>query len=229
MNRGVICSHPGAIWGGQNRRKGTAPPAADASPRRSVAKLNCRHFRNTPSALLLTTYFKQQKGVINAAFQDVYRGRLAGSDILVSLQPAAAAPLMATPDGKFVGQHSNRSISSLAAARLASGGWHRGYGYRHGYYGNGAALGGLAAGAIIGGAIANSQARAANADSYCSQRFKSYDPAPGRILGTMETGIPARNKPLMTCAGHCLRPCAGHGMGDSNPAPQHRGRTKDIA
>lgn len=51
------------------------------------------------------------------------------------------------------------------------------------YYGNGAAvLGGLAAGAVIGGAIANSQARADGA-AYCSQRYKSYDPASGTYLG----------------------------------------------
>ena len=62
-------------------------------------------------------------------------------------------------------------------------GWHRHYGWRRGYYGNGAAIGGLAAGAIIGGAIANSQAHAAQADAYCSQRYKSYDPASGTYLG----------------------------------------------
>lgn len=56
--------------------------------------------------------------------------------------------------------------------------WHR-----HGYYGSGAAvLGGLAAGAIVGRAIANSQARA-NADSYCAQRYRSYDPGSGTYLG----------------------------------------------
>ena len=55
--------------------------------------------------------------------------------------------------------------------------------YRHGHYGNGAAvLGGLAAGAIVGGAIANSRARA-NADSYCAQRYRSYDPGSGTYLG----------------------------------------------
>jgi hypothetical protein len=45
----------------------------------------------------------------------------------------------------------------------------------------------LAAGAIIGGAIARSQAQApaypAGEVSYCSQRFKSYDPASGTYLG----------------------------------------------
>jgi hypothetical protein len=55
----------------------------------------------------------------------------------------------------------------------------RGHHYRPGW---GPALGGLAAGAIIGGAIANSQARSDEV-AYCSQRFKSYDPASGTYLG----------------------------------------------
>lgn len=59
------------------------------------------------------------------------------------------------------------------------GGPHR---HRH-HYGSGAAvLGGLAAGAVIGGAIANSQAQT-NANAYCSQRYRSYDPASGTYLG----------------------------------------------
>ncbi|WP_022723066.1 BA14K family protein, partial [Rhodopseudomonas sp. B29] len=74
-------------------------------------------------------------------------------------------------------------------------GWHGGYGYHRGYgnrhrgygWGPGAAIGGLAAGAIIGGAIANSQAQAAasgaDADAYCSQRFRSYDPSSGTYMG----------------------------------------------
>ncbi|MDX3968933.1 MAG: BA14K family protein [Bradyrhizobium sp.] len=60
---------------------------------------------------------------------------------------------------------------------------HRWGGPRRHYYGSGAAvLGGLAAGAVIGGAIANSQAQA-NANAYCSQRYRSYDPASGTYLG----------------------------------------------
>jgi len=51
---------------------------------------------------------------------------------------------------------------------------------------------GLATGAIIGGALAQQQAQAASptyvtpnqsAVAYCSQRFKSYDPASGTYLG----------------------------------------------
>ncbi|WFU23679.1 BA14K family protein [Bradyrhizobium sp. CB1717] len=65
--------------------------------------------------------------------------------------------------------------------------WHGPYRHHHWhgprYYGNGAAvLGGLAAGAIVGSAIANSQARA-NADAYCAQRYRSYDPGSGTYLG----------------------------------------------
>nr|WP_271589754.1 BA14K family protein [Bradyrhizobium sp. CCBAU 53415] len=69
------------------------------------------------------------------------------------------------------------------------GGWDHRYhhhGWRYGYphrYGWGPALGGFAAGAAIGGAIANSRAQAAENAAYCSQRFKSYDPASGTYLG----------------------------------------------
>lgn len=112
---------------------------------------------------------------------------LAGATAIASLQPAAAAPMMVTPG---IGQ----SATNVEAVQFRRGhrgpgwrhhgGWHHRYGQRHGYYGNGAAaLGGLAAGAIIGGAIANSQARAGDAEAYCSQRFRSYDPRSGTYLG----------------------------------------------
>lgn len=88
-----------------------------------------------------------------------------------------------------------------------------GGGYRHGYRGGGrgAAIGagvaGLAAGALIGGALASQPGygygygydapvyadpgygvapapmTAGDASAYCSQRFKSYDPASGTYLG----------------------------------------------
>jgi hypothetical protein len=105
----------------------------------------------------------------------------------ISFQPAMAAPLTV-----------NRSLATSAVTpqtvRWRHGwhhgwhhhGWHRGWrhhGWRRGYYGPGAVVGGLAAGAIIGGAIANSEARAANNDAYCSSRFKSYDPSSGTYLG----------------------------------------------
>lgn len=111
---------------------------------------------------------------------------LAGATVIASLQPAAAAPMMVTPG---MGQ----SSTNVEAVQFRHGhrgpgwrhhgGWNHRYEHRHGYYGNGAALSGLAAGAIIGGAIANSQARAGDAEAYCSQRFKSYDPRSGTYLG----------------------------------------------
>lgn len=98
---------------------------------------------------------------------------------LAASLPVQAAPLMPStvapqPDGVQQVQY-----------RHWHGGYRRGYGGRWhgGGYGTGAAvLGGLAAGAIIGGAIASSQAQQ-NAQSYCVQRFRSYDPASGTYLG----------------------------------------------
>ncbi len=112
---------------------------------------------------------------------------LAGATTVALLNPAAAAPLMMNPG------NTQSAISNVETVQYRR--WHRGPGFRHhggyhhryGYnrgYGSGAAvIGGLAAGAIIGGAIANSQARANDAVGYCSQRFKSYDPASGTYLG----------------------------------------------
>jgi hypothetical protein len=67
------------------------------------------------------------------------------------------------------------------------------YGYDRGYYrrdrGAAAAAGiaGLAAGAIIGGALANQAAQAQVVDqnyiAYCSQKYRSFDPASGTYLG----------------------------------------------
>lgn len=76
-------------------------------------------------------------------------------------------------------------------------GWGPGWGYGGGGWGPGAAVGagvaGLAAGAIIGGAIAQSQAAPSyyapggyvggDAEAYCAQRFRSYDPGSGTYLG----------------------------------------------
>jgi uncharacterized membrane protein len=100
--------------------------------------------------------------------------------------PAAAAPMMA-------GSAPLATSSSVQQVQwrhggYRGGGWHHrgwGHGYHRRGYGWGPAIGGLAAGAIIGGAIANSQAQArgADADAYCSQRFRSYDPASGTYLG----------------------------------------------
>ncbi|MFH1345815.1 MAG: BA14K family protein [Pseudomonadota bacterium] len=118
-------------------------------------------------------------------YKTLSAGVLAGAMAIGSFQPAAAAPLMMMNPGNT--QSATSNVEPVQYRRWHRGpGWrHRGWHHRrHGYYGNGAAaLGGLAAGAIIGGAIANSQARASDADAYCSQRFKSYDPASGTYLG----------------------------------------------
>lgn len=111
---------------------------------------------------------------------------LAGSTALTAAAPAAAAPL-ARDSG--LSRATDGNITEVQWRR--HGRWHHGHhrwhnrhGWRH-RHGWSPALGGLAAGAIIGGAIASSQAQAANADAvaYCSQRFKSYDPASGTYLG----------------------------------------------
>lgn len=114
---------------------------------------------------------------------------LAGSTTLAAAVPASAAPLSR-----------DSGLSSAADGNVTNvqwrgrhGHWHGGgrwHGHRHHHGwrrggGWGPAIGGLAAGAIIGGAIASSQAQAAaNADAvaYCSQRYRSYDPASGTYL-----------------------------------------------
>jgi hypothetical protein len=96
--------------------------------------------------------------------------------------PATAAPLLKQPLPLTASSSAPQEVQYRYRAgprygqRYGGRGYHRGYGY------GGAALGGLAAGAIIGGAIANSQARAADSHSYCSQRYRSYDPASGTYL-----------------------------------------------
>ncbi len=104
----------------------------------------------------------------------------AGAMTLTTIAPSAAAPLAPARL-----QDQPTSVEHVQYRH-----WHGGgprYGYRGGYHhhhggGNGAAvIGGLAAGAIIGGAIAASQAKANN-DAYCSQRFRSYDPASGTYI-----------------------------------------------
>ncbi|ETR78678.1 hypothetical protein X566_14170 [Afipia sp. P52-10] len=109
----------------------------------------------------------------------------AASTALALSMPAQSAPL--TQD---------KALASAAATGVETVQWHGGHRHR-GYYGPryhhhhhhrgpsaGAVIGGLAAGAVIGGIIAGSQAQAAqnNAIAYCSQRFRSYDPASGTYL-----------------------------------------------
>lgn len=112
---------------------------------------------------------------------------LAGSTAVTFAGPAAAAPLM--QDNALRGAAVSNGVENVQWRGHRHGwrghhGWH---GHRHHWrrdYGWGPAIGGLAAGAIIGGAIASSQAQAAaNNHAYCSQRFRSYDPASGTYLG----------------------------------------------
>ena len=118
---------------------------------------------------------------------------IAGS-LAMAAAPVAAAPMM-------VGPQSTAAASDVQQVQYRHGwhghhggfhghhgGWHghRGHHHHHGHgWGPGAAIGGLAVGAIIGGAIASSQAQARGSDAvaYCSQRFRSYDPASGTYLG----------------------------------------------
>lgn len=111
-----------------------------------------------------------------------------GAVSLLSLQPAAAAPMMPSESVAAAAGATAQTVQYRHGYRGGYGRYgygHRGYGHR-GWgpgYGAGAALGGLAAGAIIGGAIANSRAQELSGDGYCAQRFKSYDPASGTYLG----------------------------------------------
>jgi hypothetical protein len=108
-----------------------------------------------------------------------------GGASLISL-PAAASPMMAVAGAERL-TTSAQPVETVQYRRGYGRGYggyrHRGWGHRRHYGPGAAALGGLAAGAIIGGAIANSQARANDAVAYCSQRFRSYDPASGTYLG----------------------------------------------
>lgn len=112
---------------------------------------------------------------------------LAGSAALAASQPAAAAPLM---NGTALSgaAPASRNIENVQYYPVRRYGYGPRYGYRGGYYrrgygGTAAGVGiGLAAGAIIGGAIASSQAQAQQNAAYCSQRYRSYDPASGTYL-----------------------------------------------
>ncbi|WP_080654820.1 MULTISPECIES: BA14K family protein [Bradyrhizobium] len=102
--------------------------------------------------------------------------------VVTALMSVACTPALAAP----ISPTSIKQDTHVQQVQYRS--WHGHRGHRHGgwhrdRYGSGAAaLGGLAAGAIIGGAIANSRAQA-DANAYCSQRYRSYDPASGTYLG----------------------------------------------
>ena len=124
-------------------------------------------------------------------FRTLLATTLLGTAPLVAMQSVSAAPLVADHALGKIGSNAETVQYRHHGVRHHGGGWRHGrhgyngrYGrYGSGYYRNGpAVLGGLAAGAIIGGAIANSQARV-DADGYCSQRYRSYDPASGTYLG----------------------------------------------
>ena len=124
-------------------------------------------------------------------FGSLLAAALFGAASLVAIPSASAAPMMADHALGKLGTNVETVQYRHPGFRHHGGGWrHGGYGYhgRYGRYGGGyyrngpAVLGGLAAGAIIGGAIANSRARV-DAEGYCSQRYKSYDPASGTYLG----------------------------------------------
>lgn len=114
---------------------------------------------------------------------------LIGTVPLIASQSTSAAPLLADHSLGKAASNAERVQYRHHGGRH-HGGWRHDHGHSRrygnhsgGYYRNdGAVLGGLAAGAIIGGAIANSQART-DSSGYCSQRYRSYDPASGTYLG----------------------------------------------
>jgi hypothetical protein len=97
---------------------------------------------------------------------------------LAAATPVQSAPLKRDP---ILGTAVTSGVEQVRWRGHRHRHWHGGWHRRH-HYGWGPLAGGLAAGAIIGGAIANSQARA-DAVAYCSQRYKSYDPASGTYMG----------------------------------------------
>lgn len=109
---------------------------------------------------------------------------LAGSTTLAAFQPAVAAPLTANAVLSGAASTAIENVQYYPVRRHGQYYGHRHYGHRHhGHGGTAAGVGiGLAAGAIIGGAIAASQAQAQQNAAYCSQRYRSYDPASGTYL-----------------------------------------------
>lgn len=121
-------------------------------------------------------------------FKSAAAAALFGACLLTVPPPAQAAPIngnaiagaensSALIEARYRGRHHWRSHHH----------W-RGHHWRHrhwGYYDDDAGAA-LAAGAIFGlaaGAIAANASAGSNAVAYCSQRFRSYDPASGTYLG----------------------------------------------
>jgi hypothetical protein len=104
-----------------------------------------------------------------------------GASLLFTPVSVSAAPINATA---LVNSSGSDQVSPLTEVRYRGRHWrgHR-WSHRHHHHGNGGAV---AAGAIIGlaaGAIAANAAASNNAVAYCSQRFRSYDPASGTYMG----------------------------------------------
>jgi hypothetical protein len=123
-----------------------------------------------------------------------------------SLAQAAPAPASSGPAAGAMAQVQSGAVATDYAQYRGRGRYYAGRGYYgpRGYYGRpygyyrrdyggaaAAGVAGLAAGALIGGAIASQQAPVApaygaadpNTVAYCSQRYRSYDPASGTYLG----------------------------------------------
>ncbi len=125
-------------------------------------------------------------------------------------RPAHPNFIIPPPGGGGHGGYANNGWHGNGGWNNGGGGWHNNGWHNNGWNNNGwnngaAALGGFAAGALVGGALAAPYAygggpyyneapapyyedeggAAASADpvAYCSQRYRSYDPASGTYLG----------------------------------------------
>lgn len=125
--------------------------------------------------------------------------------MISSLRVVAAAAVVAGAVGSAVPVTAAPLGQSLAAVRPAAGATEQVYWRGRGWgWGGGAFVGGLAAGAIIGGAIAapyyygypgyyppgyygqpayGPPPDGGDAEAYCMQRYRSYDPNTGTFLG----------------------------------------------
>jgi hypothetical protein len=101
-----------------------------------------------------------------------------GGSLFVFLPAAHAAPVSGTA---LANARAGQAVTPTEV-RYRRRYYRRGYCRHHHHNDSGAvaagAIFGLAAGAILGSAAANN-----NTVAYCSQRFRSYDPASGTYLG----------------------------------------------
>ncbi|MBN9043367.1 MAG: hypothetical protein BGP05_10965 [Rhizobiales bacterium 62-47] len=120
---------------------------------------------------------------------------LVGSTALAFTGQANAAPMLGNQAVISSGAPTLTESVQYYYRRYGYRGYPRyGYGYRGYGYDGAAVVGGLAAGAIIGGAIAAGQANAAAQQhaAYCSQRYRSYDPASNTYLSKDGNRYPCR-------------------------------------